>query len=472
VGDAPLVSPRDGHDPVAFVDERLEAAAPMRKALRYVFPEHWSFLLGEMALYAFVVLVATGTFLALFFEPSTAPMTWHGSYAPLDGAQVSRAYGSALDLSFTVPGGLLMRQTHHWAALLFLVAITVHLLRVAFTAAFRRPRGLTYAVGVTLLMLAVVEGYAGYSLLDDLLSGMGLAIGYSTALSLPGVGGALGALIWDGPFPGGPAFGSRLFIAHVFILPAAIATLVGAHLFLIVRTRHTQFPGPGRRERNVVGAPLWPAYALRSLGWLLAVAAMLVLLGGLVQINPIWQWGPYEPWVGENGAQPDWYLGWLIGALRLMPNWEIHAFGRTIVPNPFFGGVAFPGAVFTFLYALPWLDRVLFTRDPVEHHLLDRARDNPRRTAVLAAVLSIVATVFFFGSADRIFLSVSIPYERQLWIFRALVLVGPIVVYSVTRRWCLALLRSDAHPMRGADAVVLPAQIERSSAASSGIPEP
>jgi hypothetical protein len=179
-------------------------------------------------------------------------MTWHGPYAPLDGEQVSRAYGSALDLSFTVPGGLLMRQTHHWAALLFLVAITVHLLRVAFTAAFRRPRGLTYAVDVTLLMLAVVEGYAGYSLLDDLLSGMGLAIGYSTALSLPGVGGALGALVWDGPFPGGPAFGSRLFIAHVFLLPAAIATLIGAHLFLIVRTRHTQFPGPGQRERNAL----------------------------------------------------------------------------------------------------------------------------------------------------------------------------------------------------------------------------
>jgi ubiquinol-cytochrome c reductase cytochrome b subunit len=445
VGDAPLVSPR--HDPVAFVDERLEAAAPLRKALRYVFPEHWSFLLGEMALYAFAVLVATGVFLALFFDPSTAQMTWHGPYPPLDGAQVSRAYGSALDLSLTVPGGLLMRQTHHWAALLFVVAITLHLLRVAFTAAFRRPRGLTYAVGVTLLMLAVVEGYAGYSLLDDLLSGMGLAIGYSTALSIPGVGGALGALIWDGPFPGGPAFESRLFIAHVFVLPAAIATLIGAHLLLVVRTRHAQFPGPGRREGNVVGAPL---------GWLLAVAAVLVLLGGLVQINPVWQWGPYEPWLGENGAQPDWYLGWLIGALRLMPHWEIHAFGRTIVPNPFFGGVAFPGAVFGFLYALPALDRLLLTRDRAEHHLLDRARDSPRRTAVLAAVLALVATVFFFGSADRIFLSVSIPYELQLWVFRGLLLAGPVVVYSATRRWCLALARGDAHPMRGTDAVLAP----------------
>jgi ubiquinol-cytochrome c reductase cytochrome b subunit len=449
------MSGRGQREPAAFVEERLGAAAPVHKMLRYVFPAHWSFLLGEMALYAFVVLVATGIFLALFFDPSTQPATWHGPYPPLNGAQVSRAYGSTLDLSFTVPGGLLMRQTHHWAALVFLVAITAHLLRVAFTAAFRKPRELTYAIGVTLLMLAVVEGYAGYSLLDDLLSGMGLAIGYSTALSIPGVGGALGSIIWDGPFPGGPAFESRLFILHVLVLPALIATLIGMHLALIVRTRHTQFRGPGRRERNVVGTPLWPAYALRSIGWMLAVAAVLFALGGLVQINPVWQWGPYEPWLGENGAQPDWYLGWLIGALRLMPNWELHLFGRTIIPNPFFGGVVFPGAVFGFLYALPWLDAVIFSRDRAYHHLLDRARDSPRRTGALAAVLVFVATVFFFGSADRIFLSVSIPYELQLWLFRALALLAPPLTYSVTRRWCLALRRSDAHPLRGVDAIAV-----------------
>ena len=443
-------------DPVAFVDERLGAARPLRKALRYVFPEHWSFLLGEMALYAFVVLLASGVFLALFFEPSTAQTAWHGPYAPLDGEQVSRAYGSALDLSFTVPGGLLMRQTHHWAALLFIVAITLHLLRVVFTGAFRRPRELTYVVGVTLLTLAVVEGYAGYSLLDDLLSGMGLAIGYSTALSLPGIGGALGALLWDGQFPGGAAFEPRLFIVHVFVLPALIATLIGLHLWMVVRTRHAQFPGPGRRERNVVGAPLWPAYALRSLGWLSAVAAVLVLLGGLVQINPVWQWGPYEPWVGESGAQPDWYLGWLIGALRLMPNWEPTVFGRTILPNPFFGGVLFPGVVFGFLYALPAVDRMLFTRDRAEHHLLDRARDNPRRTGVLAAMLVFVVLVFFFGSADRVFLSLSIPYELQLWLARGLVIVGPPLAYALVRRWCLALRRADAHPLRDVDAALVP----------------
>jgi ubiquinol-cytochrome c reductase cytochrome b subunit len=431
-------------DPVRFLDERLGAAALVRKAMRYVFPDHWSFLLGELALYCFLVLVATGVFLALFFEASTAETVWRGPYAPLDGETTTRAYASSLDLSFRVPGGLLMRQTHHWAALVFLLAITLHLLRIFYTAAFRKPRELNYMVGVTLFTLAIVEGYAGYSLLDDLLSGMGLAIGYSTALSIPGIGGALGALIWDGPFPGGEPFLPRLFIAHVFIFPALLAGLIALHLWMIVRQRHTQFRGPGRREDNVVGSPLWPSYALRSLAWFAAVAAVLVLLGGLVQINPVWQWGPYEPWVGENGAQPDWYLGWLIGALRIMPPVEIHLLGRTFVPNPFFGGLLFPGVVFVMLYAWPWLEQRLFTRDLAPHHLLDRPRDNPRRTAFATAFLTWVVTVFLAGAADRFFLALSVSYEAQVDIFRALFFVAPVAAYVVTRRVCAELREASA----------------------------
>jgi ubiquinol-cytochrome c reductase cytochrome b subunit len=449
------------HDPIAFLDARLSVARPLRKATRYVFPEHWSFLLGEMALYAFVVLLATGVFLALFFEPSTAQMTWHGPYAPLDGAQVSRVWFGAGPLAHRARraahapdaplGGAAVPRVDHAAP----AARRLHrCVSQAARADVRRWRDAAHG--------RVVEGYVGCSLLDDLLSGMGLAIGYSVALSIPGVGGALGSLIWDGPFPGGPALESRLFIVHVFVLPAVIATLIGLHLWMVVRTRHAQFPGLGRRERNVVGAPLWPAYALRSLGWMLAVAAVLVLLGGVVQINPVWQWGPFEPWIGENGAQPDWYLGWLIGALRLMPGFDIHLFGRTIVPSPFFGGVGFPALVFGFMYALPWLDRVLFTRDEREHHLLDRPRDNPRRSGVLAGMLALVATVFLFGSADRVFLSLSIPYELQLWLFRGLALLAPVLAYSLTGRCCDALRRTDAHPLRGVDADVLAAPVRRS----------
>ncbi|MCW2984142.1 MAG: ubiquinol-cytochrome c reductase cytochrome b subunit [Conexibacter sp.] len=442
---------------VAFVGDRVRTSHPLRTALRYVFPDHWSFLLGEIALYCFVVLVATGTFLALFFHASATEVVWHGPYAPLDGARVSGAYASALDLSFKVPAGLLIRQVHHWAALTFLVAIVLHLLRIFYTAAFRRPREINYMIGVTLLGVAILEGYVGYSLLDDLLSGMGLAIGYGAALSIPGVGGALGSLIWDGPFPGGTAFLPRLFFVHVFVLPALLAALIGAHLVLIIRPHHTQFRERGRKEDNVVGSPLWPSYALRSLGLLAATAAILVLLGAFIQINPVWQWGPYEPWLGENGAQPDWYLGWLIGALRLMPNLEISAFGRTLVPNPFFGGLLFPTVVFVTLYAWPWLEERVFTRgDKGQHHLLDRPRDNPRRTAFATAFLTWVATVFLAGSADRLFLAFGVSYELQVRIFRVLFFAAPIVAYIIARRVCLELRkRPDGHPLRDVDGAVV-----------------
>jgi ubiquinol-cytochrome c reductase cytochrome b subunit len=416
-------------DPLTFVDQRVGAARPIRKALKYVFPDHWSFLLGEIALYAFVVLIATGTFLALFFEPSSATTT-------LNGDTVSHAYKSAIGLSFDVPAGLLMRQTHHWAADVFLVAIVMHLLRVFFTGAFRRPRELTYFSGVLLLALAMLEGFLGYSLLDDLLSGMGLAIAYGVAMSIPLVGGDLAHALWAGEFPGGPEFASRLFIAHVFLLPALIAALIGAHLLTIVRTHHSQFPGPLRSNENVVGLAMWPGYALRSAGLLLATAAILVALGGLIQVNPIWQWGPYEPYYGTNGAQPDWYLGWLIGALRLMPPLEIVIGGKTVVPNPFFGGVLFPTAIFGFLFAYPWIEQ---RRGARTLHLLDRPRENPKRTATGAAVFSFVALVFLAGSADRLFLSSGIGYQTQIWLFRIAVIVIPPVVYAVTKRACREL---------------------------------
>lgn len=460
----------DGRDPIAFVDERLRTAKPLKKALRYIFPDHWSFLLGEMALYSFVVLVGTGIFLAFFFEPGATEVVWQGPYEPLDGESVSVSYASVLDISFKVPGGLLARQTHHWAALIFVVAITMHLLRIVYTGAFRKPREPNYVVGVLMLMLAIFEAYAGYSLLDDLLSGMGLVIGYGVAMSIPGIGGAMSVLIFDGPFPpgiDGDDFFSRLYIVHVLIVPAILAILIGLHLAMIMRQHHTQFPGPGRKETNVVGTPMWPGYALRSLGWFFAVAAVLFLLGGLVQINPIWLWGPYETWIGENGAQPDWFLGWLIGGLRLVPQWDVVLFDRTIIPNPFWGGAFFPLAVFGVLLVLPWIDRRFFTKDDRPHHLLQRPRDNPRRTAWATAFLSFVFLVFFFGSTDRLYYAIGIDYEAQLWAFRVLVFVAPFPVYWATKRWMYALRRREEHPLRGVQArVVTPPPVEDDDAAA------
>ena len=439
---------------LGFLDSRTGGGGSIGKVLRYVFPDHWSFLFGEIALYSFLILLATGVYLALFFDPSTTQIVYHGSYVPLRGQEMSKAYASAVELSFNVRAGLLIRQVHHWTALVFLAAITIHLLRIFFTGAFRKPRDVNYFIGLTMLVLALLEGYAGYSLLDDLLSGMGLAIGNGVALSIPVLGGQLGTLIWGGRFPGTGAFLSRLYIAHVFIFPALIGTLMAVHLALIAAPHHTQFRGRRRTERNVIGTPMWPGYMLRSLGLFFAVAAVLFALGGLVQINPIWQWGPFEPYIGTNGAQPDWYLGWLIGALRLMPHFDVVIGNYTLIPNPFWGGVLFPGLVFGFLYLWPAIER-RWTGDHRQHNLLDRPRDNPLRSAIGAALFGLVAVVFFAGAADRAFVQVGVPYESQLWGYRAAVIVVPILAFFLTKRVCERLRASGEHPGRGSAAVVV-----------------
>jgi ubiquinol-cytochrome c reductase cytochrome b subunit len=433
---------------VRWNEERIGAERGIKWAMSYVFPDHWSFLLGEVALYSFIVLVVTGIFLALYYTPSTHQVTYVGVYLPLDGAHMSEAYRSVLNLSTVVPAGLLMRQTHHWAADIFIASIVLHLIRIFFTGAYRKPRDLNWMIGLTMLMLAILEGFAGYSLVDDLLSGMGLAIAYAVAMSIPLIGGQLATLIWDGNFPGSERFLPRLEFVHVLLIPAALTVLISVHLAMIMRQHHSQFPGRGRREGNVVGTPTWPAYALRSIGLMFAVVAVLFLLGGLIQINPIWQWGPYHVWLSENGAQPDWYIGWLIGALRLMPNLEPTIGGHTIIPNPFWGGAAFPAVVFGLMYAWPWLERKL-THDYRSHNLLERPRDRPLRTAAGAAFLSWVVIIFMIGSTDRLFFRLDISYTAQIHVWRFGVWIAPLIIFVLTLLTCRWLQRSDAHPLRG-----------------------
>jgi len=430
-------------EPVRFIDERTGAAPLLVKALRYLFPDHWSFLLGEVALYAFVVLVATGIYLALFFEPSLADTVYTGPYAPLQGVPMSEAYRSAVDLSLSVDAGLLMRQTHHWAADVFVAAVVLHLLRIFFTGAYRRPRELTYLIGLAMLFTALLEGYLGYSLVDDLLSGMGLAIGYSVALSLPLIGGNLGLLIWGAPFPGDPQFESRMYITHVLLLPALIGVLLAAHLTLVAARHHTQFPRePEQANRRLIGVPTFPGQTPRSLGLMAAVAALLFGLGGLVQINPIWLWGPYETGLGTNGAQPDWYLGWLIGGLRLMPGFDVTIGDYTLIPNPFWGGVLFPLVVLVVLVAFPWIERRL-TGDRGVHNVLDRPRDAPGRTAFGLGFLTWVGMIFVAGSADRATVFFGLDYEAQIKVYRVAVWVLPALVFLVARRICRELQRAE-----------------------------
>jgi ubiquinol-cytochrome c reductase cytochrome b subunit len=428
---------------VTFVDERTASAPILRKVLRYLFPDHWSFLLGEVALYAFMVLVGTGIYLTFFFVDSTHDVVYHGTYAPLQGQHMSEAYKSVVDLSLNVKAGLLIRQTHHWAANVFLVAIMLHLFRVFFTGAYRKPRGLIWALGVTMLFASLLEAYMGYSLVDDLLSGMGLVIGYSVGLSIPFVGANLMEWLFHGPFPGQHVFWPRMYIAHVLLFPILIGMLLTAHLLLVALRHHTQFKKRRAQSNHVVmGVPTFPGQTPRSVGLMLAVAGVLFLLGGLVQINPIWQWGPFHTYDATNGAQPDWYLGWLIGALRLVPGFDVVLGKYTLIPGPFWGGALFPTIIIGFLYFWPWLERK-WSGDYAWHNVLERPRDNPRRTAIGIGVISWVVLVFVAGSSDRVNLVFGIPYTGQIWFWRFFVFVGPVLFGAIAYWVCKELQEGE-----------------------------
>ena len=424
-----------------WIDNRLGTASFAEQSLNKVFPDHWSFMIGEIALYSFVVLLVTGIFLSFFFEPSVSESVYTGSYEPLRGAEVSDAYNSMLRLSFDIRAGLVMRQTHHWAAVVFIAAVVAHLLRIFFTGAFRRPREINWIIGVTLLILAIFNGFTGYSLPDDLLSGTGLRIAYSIALSVPLVGTWLAFLIFGGEFPADEVI-ARLFVTHIMIVPALIIGLLTIHLAIVWRQKHTDFPGPGRRESNVVGSKLWPTYTAKSIGLFFAVFAVLVALGGLVQINPIWLYGPFKPEDVTSPAQPDWFLGGVAGALRLFPAWETRAFGFEI-PNPFFPAVLLPGLTFGLLYLWPFLEQ-RFTGDRDPHHLLDLARDHPLRTALGVTTLTFYVVLHFAASNDLVATFLKVPVESVTNTYRILLFALPPVAGYVTHRLMKALALSRA----------------------------
>jgi len=419
-----------------WIDNRLGASRAARTTLNKVFPDHWSFMLGEVALYCFVILVLTGVYLTFFFTPGTKEVVYDGSYAPLDGVRMSQAYESVLRISFDVRAGLVMRQIHHWAALVFVAAVIAHLMRIFFTGAFRRPREINWMIGVTLLILAIANGFTGYSLPDDQLSGTGLRIAYSVVLSVPVVGVWTAFLIFGGEFPGNEVL-TRFYVIHILIVPVAIAVLLGAHLAILVRQKHTQFRGRGRTNTNVVGARLWPTFMAKTLGLFFLTFAVLAALGGLAQINPVWIWGPFEPAAVSAGSQPDWYVGWLEGSLRLFPAWETRLFGFEI-PNPFYSGVVVPGITFTLLYFWPFLEARM-TRDYAEHHLLDRPRDRPVRTAIGVAALTFYVVLFAAGGNDVLAARFDISVNLITWVFRVFLLALPPLAALLTYRLCKEL---------------------------------
>ena len=454
---------------VRWLDRRVGGARMARKTLDKVFPDHWSFLLGEVALYCFVILVLTGIYLSLFFTPSTSVVTYDGSYGPLRGVEMSEAYESAIRISFDVRAGMVMRQMHHWAALVFLAAIVAHLARIFFTGAFRRPRELNWMIGVTLLVLGMLNGFAGYSLLDDQLSGTGLRIANAIILSIPVVGTWISSLVFDGPYPGTEIL-QRLFVAHILLIPAAIGVLIAVHLALVIRHKHTQYPGPGKREDNVVGQRLWPTYTAKAGGLFFLVASALAALGGLAQINAIWVTGPYHGADVSSASQPDWYMGWTEGGLRLMPPWEVRAFGYQI-PNPFFPGVLLPSIVFGIMYAWPFIQARRAKTDQ-EHHILFRPRDHPVHTGIGVAAFTFVTVMMVAGSSDVIAVTFGVSVNAVIWTLRTALLVLPPIAGLVAARLCVELQRRDA---AAPPAAVPPSPTPSPSPSSAGTeptPEP
>ncbi|PZG11758.1 cytochrome bc1 complex cytochrome b subunit [Nonomuraea aridisoli] len=432
--------------PSNFLDERLGGANFLKRNLRKIFPDHWTFLLGEIALYSFIILLLTGTFLTFWYEPSMDDVIYNGPYAPLRGVEMSAAYASTLEISFEVRGGLLMRQMHHWAALLFVASLVIHMLRVFFTGAYRKPREINWLIGIGLFTLSLFEGLSGYSLPDDLLSGAGLRITQGVIQSIPLVGTYLSFFLFGGEYPGVVII-ARFFTMHILLIPGLLVALITAHLILMWVQKHTQMPGKGRTNMNVVGAPLMPAFMAKSGAYMLFTLAVLAGLATFAQINPIWLFGPYTPADISAGSQPDWYMGFLEGSLRLMPAWEINMFGTanagTLPLSVLIPALLPLGLIITGLVLYPFLERWI-TGDRSEHHIADRPRNNPHRTAIGMAGVTFYGLLWLLGANDEIATFFHISLNWTTYIGRVLIFVGPALAYFISYRICLGLQRSDA----------------------------
>jgi ubiquinol-cytochrome c reductase cytochrome b subunit len=425
-----------------WLDDRFHGARAWRTALRKVFPDHWSFMLGEIALWSFVILLLTGTFLALFFVPSAQEVVYHGSYVKLNGITMSQAYQSTLNISFDVRGGLLIRQIHHWAADLFVVAIIAHMLRIFFTGAYRKPREVNWLIGITIFALALLEGLFGYSLPDDQLSGAGLRILQGVLQGIPIVGTYAAFFLFGGEFPGSQII-PRMYILHVFLIPGLILALITAHLFIMWQQKHTQMPQYGNTERNVVGQSFWPYFILKGQAWFFFIFGCLVVLSTFAQINPIWLYGPYTPLAISSASQPDWYMGILEGALRMMPSWEINFLGHTLSLSVLIPGLLVIGALFTAMAIWPFFEQWA-TGDKAEHHVNDRPRNAPARTGTGVAAVCFYGILWAEGGNDVLAEHFQIPLYTVTWISRIAIFVVPIGAYYVTKRICLGLQRHDA----------------------------
>ncbi|MCC6314148.1 MAG: cytochrome bc complex cytochrome b subunit [Thermomicrobiales bacterium] len=443
---APQTAPPPEPQWRAWFDARLNLRALYRKYGRKAFPVHSSFFLGEMAGFAFLILVLTGIYLGLIYVPSTAELAVGGQTYP-------EAYAS-VRLIESIPVANLFRNTHHWAAHLMVASVVLHLLRVFFTGAYRFPREINWVVGVGLLGLTLMAGFVGYALPFDAFAVTATGIGYGIARSIPWVGGIAAELFFGGAYP---TLGSlaRLYTIHVFIVPTLLALLIAIHLTIILKQKHTQ-PGYARaiaEPGKILGVPLWPYQALLAGELFLLMFAVLFVLSAFVSPHPLAAYGPPGPTTPE--VKPDWYLLWIYGFLKIVPSQAtVTLFGATIGPN-FLGGLLFPALLFGVLTLTPWLDRT--NRRAVRMvEYLEPVRQSPVRLASGLAVLTFIGMLFVAAYYDVLGLSLA-----QIWaiVIGVPVVVG-VVVWLATRatepsvRFDPHAMFAPAHP--GAKMSVLP----------------
>lgn len=405
-----------------------------------VVPVHWSNLFGVAAAACLAVLLVTGIFLMLAYQPSSERVRYAGPYPPLAGIEMSKAYASTLALSFEAPAGLLMRQAHHWAGLLLPATLILQLLVSFFTGAFRRPRRAGWVLLFGVFIMALAAGWSGYALPDDLLSGTGLRIVEGITLGIPFVGTPLTGLLFGGEFPG--RIIENLYPLHVVVFPGALAVLLALRVVSGIRHGAPQFPGPGRTPHNVVGLPLFPQMAARAAGLFFVVSGVIVAISTIVNVSPIWLYGPSSAGDASAGSQPDWYTGFLDGALRLVPpGWEVEWLGRTwtlavLVP------LAVVGLFLLLVCVYPYMEEWV-TGDRREHHLLDRPRNNPGRTAIGVAAMVFYAALWGAAGADLLATHFTVGLEATIHLFQAVLIAGPPIAFMLTRRIALGLQHKD-----------------------------
>ena len=388
--------------------------AAMRRLVRADPDDRWAAVFGRIAVYSFLVALVSGILLLPFFRPSMAAVIYHGSYRKLDGLPMSRAYQSTLNTSFDVRGGLLIRQVHHWSADLFVAAVCLRLIRVFFRGRFRRP---DWLIWVSLLLTGMLVGLSGTFLPDDMLSGGSLSVLTGVILSLPVVGTPLWMLMFGGLFPGHVIIPGAYWV-HIVVLPVVL----GALLLLSYRSGR---PRPVRVRRL---DPLLPF-----------TAGVLVLLGAVAQINPVWLYGPYQPGSISAGSVPDWYMGFLDGALRLMPGWELSFGGNVLALDVLIPAVIVPGLFFTLVAAYPLLDGRIAGGRPPQGLLPPKPPDPANRIGVGVAAITLYGLLWAAAANDEIAYHLQVSLYMVTWVFRVLVLTGPVLAFALTRMICHAV---------------------------------